>query len=120
VLFLFAPSPDDTAYRREAEALARRAADLRDRDLRTAAVFERGASALDGRPLSAADAAALRRRFRAPAGRLSAVLLGKDGRTTVRLAPPVVEGRLLPSVDAMPMGRAEAERRRRAAGPPHP
>jgi hypothetical protein len=95
----------------EAAALGARAADAGDRDIVAAAVFERGGGTLDGRPLAPADAAALRRRFRAPAGRFSAVLLGKDGRTTVRLARPVVEGRLFPTIDAMPMGRAEARRR---------
>lgn len=111
VLVFFAPTVTDSAYRAEAAALAARAADARVREILAAAVFERGESTFDGRPLVAGDAEALRRRFRPPAGRFSAVLLGKDGRTTVRLARPVVEGRLFPAVDAMPMGRAEARRR---------
>ena len=113
LLFLFAPSAEDASYRAEAAAASARAADLREREILVAAVFERGAGTFDGRPLAAGEAAALRRRFRAPAGRFAAVLLGKDGRTTLRLGRPAVEGGLFPAVDAMPMRREEVRRRGR-------
>lgn len=114
VLLLFAPSAGDSSYADEVRAFRSREAEVRERDLVLVSVLEAGASAAGDRPLSAADAAALRRRYRAPAGRFTAVLVGKDGHAALRSGAPIVADRLFPTIDAMPMRRAEM--RRRGAG----
>ena len=73
-----------------------------------------GAARAEGRPLSAGDVAALRRRLRVEAGRFTALLVGKDGHVALRSHEPVVAARLFPAIDAMPMRRAEVARRRGA------
>ncbi|GJG85398.1 hypothetical protein tb265_05790 [Gemmatimonadetes bacterium T265] len=117
VLILFAPTAADTALAAEDAALRERAAGVAERDLVVVRALESGASTADGQPLGTADAAELRRRLRAEPGRFTAVLVGKDGHVAVRSHAPVVAGRLFPTIDAMPMRRAEMARRRAGAGP---
>jgi hypothetical protein len=111
LLLLFAPSAADPSYADEIRAFRSRGAEVRDRELVAISVLEAGTSTAGDRPLSAADAAALRRRYRAPAGRFTAVLVGKDGHAALRSGTPIVADRLFPTIDAMPMRRAEMRRR---------
>lgn len=111
VLVLFAPTADDSAFAAENAAIAAHAAGMADRDLIVVRALESGASTADGHPLGTADAAALRTRLKADAGRFTAVLVGKDGHVALRSHAPVVAGRLFPTIDAMPMRRDEVRRR---------
>ncbi len=111
VLVLFAPAAGDASLAAEDAAVRAHAAGVADRDLVVVRALEAGESTADGRSLGAADAAALRRRLGAEAGRFTAVLVGKDGHVAFRAPAPVVAGRLFPAIDAMPMRREEVRRR---------
>ncbi|NYD89522.1 DUF4174 domain-containing protein [Sphingomonas melonis] len=61
-----------------------------------------------GDRVSGADdgAAALRKRYRLPAGGFVAILIGKDGGEKLRSAKPILPEVLAGTIDAMPMRRA--------------
>ncbi|ETX28301.1 DUF4174 domain-containing protein [Roseivivax isoporae] len=90
---LFAPSPDDPAYRAQMAALRSGGAGLAERDI---VVLSDTAPDADG---------TLRARF-APEGFL-AVLVGKDGGVKLRSEEPLALRTLFDTIDAMPMRRQE-------------
>ena len=112
VLVLCAPAAGDASLAAEERALGAHAAGVEDRDLVVVRLLETGASTAEGRPLGAGDVASLRRRLRVEAGRFTALLVGKDGHVALRSHEPVVEARLFPAIDAMPMRRAEMARKK--------
>ena len=108
VLIAFAPDANDPALARQRRVLADAAAGAGERDLVLVEVAGDAARAIPGGDaLAGVDAAALRRRFAAPAGRFKAVLVGKDGGAKLVSAEPIPADRLFTTIDAMPMRRRE-------------
>nr|WP_277998645.1 DUF4174 domain-containing protein [Sphingomonas liriopis] len=100
VLLLAAARDDDPGLAAQRKALAGWDKSARERDLAVVTVV--------GDQVSGADdtAAALRKRYRLPAGRFVAILIGKDGGEKLRSAKPIAPGVLAETIDAMPMRRA--------------
>ena len=99
ILLISAPRADDPAVIAQRRELAGWDAEARERDMAIVSVFgDRVEGATDG-------AATLRKRFRLPAGRFAAVLIGKDGGEKMRSATPIAPEMLAETIDAMPMRR---------------
>jgi hypothetical protein len=104
VLVVFAPapgSPADRVYREQLAEFDRRGEELRSRDVVVV-------------PVGADAAGALRRQMGVPDGAFGVALVGKDGTVKLRRRALLPADRVLDTVDAMPMGAAEARRRRGA------
>jgi hypothetical protein len=100
VLLLSAPRGDDAGLAAQRRALAGWDAAARERDLAVVTIVGDQVSGADDR------AAALRKRYRLPAGRFIAILIGKDGGEKLRSAEPIAPEVLAETIDAMPMRRA--------------
>lgn len=110
-LLLFAPAPSDRELAAQRAALRGLDAELNDREM-VLIVVEGAQGALDGRPLSPAAVQRLRARFRPQAGRLTAILVGKDGGEKLRRVGGVSPDEVFRVIDAMPMRQSEMRRRR--------
>lgn len=100
VLLLAAPRGDDPGLAAQRRALAGWDAGARARDLAVVTIVgDRVSGADDG-------AAALRKRYRLPADRFVAILIGKDGGEKLRSAKPILPEVLANTIDAMPMRHA--------------
>ncbi|MCB1800223.1 MAG: DUF4174 domain-containing protein [Gammaproteobacteria bacterium] len=116
LLVLAAPSADDPALRQQREVIAKRDDAFIDRDLRVIELYgDRGL--LDGQPISNADLAGLRARFRLAADDRVMILVGLDGGEKRRSSLTTPLSEVFLQIDGMPMRRAEI-RARRAAGEP--
>ncbi len=107
ILMVFSPAPfhaEFTAFERQ---LTENAAGVRDRDLVVFRVFEAGESRLEDRPLPAAEADELRRRFKAEPGRLTVILIGKDGGVKMTRERHADLQEIFDRIDSMPMRRQE-------------
>ncbi|GJD51453.1 hypothetical protein OPKNFCMD_4207 [Methylobacterium crusticola] len=100
-VLVVAAAPDDPHLAAQRRILAAARAEARERDLVVLEAVGAGA-----------EAAALRRRLGLPPAGFRAVLVGKDGGAKLVSAEPLTAGRLLSTIDAMPMRREEAGRRR--------
>jgi hypothetical protein len=100
VLLLAAPGTGDPGIEGQRRALTGWDREARERDLAIVTVVgDRVEGATD-------TAAALRRRFRLPADRFVAILIGKDGGEKMRSTKPIAAEMLADTIDAMPMRRA--------------
>jgi hypothetical protein len=108
VLAVFAPAPGaaaESTYRAQRRELARAGALLAERDVVVLDLAD-----------DAARARTLRRQLGVPDGAFAAVLVGKDGGVKLRRRTLLPADVVLSTVDAMPMGAAEARRRRSGRG----
>jgi hypothetical protein len=110
LLLVFAPGPSDPVFRRFARDLVDHDSEVRDRDLLVGHIFESGAARLGQRRLGPEEAAELRRRFRAARGRLTVVLIGKDGGEKMRQTDGASLQALFARIDSMPMRQQEMRR----------
>jgi len=100
VLLLAAPGADDAGLIAQRRALAGWDEAAHERDLAVVTV-------IGDRVSGVSDAAGvLRRRYRLPAGRFVAILIGKDGGEKLRSTKPIDVEVLAETIDAMPMRRA--------------
>lgn len=106
VLVVLAPAAGDTAGH-AAHAAQRRLVE-RGRPL----LAERDVLVLDVDADDAGRQRALRRALGAPASGFAVVLVGKDGGVKLRRRRPLDPEVIVATIDAMPMGAAEARRRR--------
>lgn len=97
---IFAPSPEDPAYLRQAELLRNSEVAFAERDLRRT-------------DLLAPDGGDARERYGVGDGGFACVLVGKDGGVKYRFSEPVRPQELYALVDAMPMRRREMRERKR-------
>jgi hypothetical protein len=112
LLLVFAPAADHPEHVRLAGELERRAPELDERQLVVYRLFLQDASRSDRRPLEAAAAEALRRRFGVTAGETVLILIGKDGGEKLRAATGTLDlDTVFQRIDAMPMRRLEMRRR---------
>lgn len=119
LLLLFAPQEDTPAYAAAAADIDRRSEDILDRDLVVFHLLEDGASRVDGRRLSDAEARQLRDRFEIAPGRFTAVLIGKDGGVKLVRRDSIDLQAVFDRIDAMPMRQREMREKsssRRPAG----
>jgi hypothetical protein len=106
-LLIFTPSVNDADYRRQKDLLDGAAATgVAAREIVVIEVIGDAASA-DGVDVSAATAAELRQKYRAPADELAVILVGKDGTEKLRSTSPVPAEDIFGLIDSMPMRRQE-------------
>lgn len=123
VLVVVAPTADLPAYREQLTRLADATPALRARDVRILPVLGAASTSTPGRPaelalptLSPARQRAVRRQLGVADGEFRVVLVGKDGGAKLDRRTPLATETLLETIDAMPMGAAEARRRAGQAG----
>ncbi|WP_420404486.1 DUF4174 domain-containing protein [Nisaea sp.] len=69
-----------------------------------------GTVRIDGMTAPRIDAAVLRNRYDVPAGRFTAILIGKDGGSKLRSRAPLTNPVLFGAIDSMPMRQNEMRR----------
>lgn len=100
VLLVFAPTAQDSRYKKQTELFAGKENGLKERDLVRLNVFEKPSSPL-------------RKQYGVGVGDFRVVLVGKDGHTAYSTSRPVVTSDLFRRIDRMPMRRDEMRRRNR-------
>jgi hypothetical protein len=103
VLVVLAPSDRDPRLREQQAIAAEAAAGFSERDLIVVAEIGTEGS--------------LHRRFGTKVGDFQVVLVGKDGRSTLRWSKPVSSEVLFSVIDKMPMRRDEMSRQRKGGSP---
>ncbi len=106
-LFIFAPTDTDADFLALDRQLIEAAPELEDRDMIIFRIHENTPSQVAGRPLSREDAGHLRRRFDAAPGRLTVVLVGKDGGVKLVAHRKVDLQSIFSLIDSMPMRQQE-------------
>ena len=107
ILLVFSPAPFDTGFKAFDRQLTENAAGVEDRDLLVFRLFEGGESRLEDQPLPATEADKLRRRFKTEPGRVTVILIGKDGGVKmVREGQPNLQ-EIFDRIDSMPMRQRE-------------
>ena len=109
LLLLFVPDPGYEEYVQQWQTLYQREADLEDRDLLVASIFEEEVGDIDGDPIEEEDSEALRRQFRVKRDHIVAVLIGKDGTEKRRVRLPADLDALFELIDSMPMRKREQD-----------
>lgn len=104
LFLIFAPDPEDDAYRCQRSLLRGSEGGFGERDLLRGDFFEEEEGAFAGEAVTPFDAGETRRRF-------VAVLVGKDGTAKRRSSEPVSPEELYAQIDAMPMRRREMRER---------
>ena len=107
LLLVFSPSSSDAEFVTFNRQMNETSAGVAERDLVVFRVFEVEDSRVADRPLSAADAEELRRRFRVASGRFRVVLIGKDGGVKMTRNGETELQEIFNRIDAMPMRRRE-------------
>ncbi len=107
LLLIFAPNGTDPRLMAFEERTDARNEDMQDRDLLTFRILETGPSGRPGVPMTSADVEALRRRYKAQAGRFTVILIGKDGGVKLVQEERVSLQALFDLIDTMPMRRRE-------------
>ncbi len=105
-LLVFARRPDDAQLEIQLRTLQEHAPEAQDRDLAVIGL-PYGAPSPTSLQLSAAEAAAVRRRFGIAPTEFAVILLGKDGGEKLRSKKPIPIGKLDSTIDAMPMRQDE-------------
>jgi len=106
-LILFAPSPDNFAYRSVQNNLSARFDQIVDRHMVIIEIFENGIVRTDGKSDSRLNAESLRRRFLTENGRLEVALIGKDGGLKLRQIGRLNLDEIFSVIDSMPMRQQE-------------
>ncbi len=106
-LFIFAPADTDADLLALDRQLNSAAPELEDRNMIIFRIHENSPSNAAGKPLSREDAGYLRRRFNAAPGRLTVVLVGKDGSVKQVAHRPVDLQSIFSLIDSMPMRQQE-------------
>jgi hypothetical protein len=111
-LLMFAPSSDAPAYQSVVNELNRQSNQIAARDMVIIEVFEAGSTRVDGKSSQRESADHLRQRFSAPNGRLTAVLIGKDGGLKLRQTDRFDLDEIFSLIDTMPMRKREMQERK--------
>ena len=107
LLLIFSPNASHPGWEDLDRSLAMNHADVIDRDLVIFRVFEDGPSMAGQLPLSPEDSAKLRRQFNIDTGRLTVVLIGKDGGIKLVRQHRANLQEFFDLIDTMPMRRQE-------------
>lgn len=84
LLLLFSPSDIDPAYREQMKWLEESGRDLVDRDVVVVSLFKYKGGFAGDQTIDMADVAAIRRKYKVDGDELTVILIGKDGRETLR------------------------------------
>ena len=106
LILLFAPSPQEQAYREQVAVLEGSSGGLLERDLLIAHLFETGSGQLGDDMLSENKAASLRSEYEV-GGEFTLILIGKDGTVKRRSQEVVPVEELFAQIDSMPMRQRE-------------
>jgi hypothetical protein len=109
LLFLFSPSSKVPAYQSLSQELNRNLDGVRDRGLLVFRILEQGPSAMDSQEIRSQGAETLRRRFGVSLGKLTVVLVGKDGGVKLQRPGPVSLPDIFGLIDSMPMRQREMQ-----------
>jgi hypothetical protein len=112
ILLVFSPSesdPDFAAFNRSVE---RERPEVKDRDLVVFRLFEKAPSRVEQQPLQPEEADRLRRRFGVRTGRLTVILIGKDGGVKWEREHRATLKEIFDRIDSMPMRRQEMKQKR--------
>jgi hypothetical protein len=107
ILLVFSPTesyPDYAAFNR---SLERERPEVKDRDLVVFRLFEKAPSRVEQQTLLPEDADRLRRRFGVRTGRLTVILIGKDGGVKWQREHRATLKEIFERIDRMPMRRQE-------------
>ncbi len=107
LLLIFAPNGTDMRLMDLEARMDARNEDMQDRDLLTFRILETGLSGRPGAPMTEADAEVLRRRYKAPQGRFTVILIGKDGGVKLVQEERISLQAIFDLIDTMPMRRRE-------------
>ncbi len=107
LLLIFAPNGTDPRLVAFEERTDARRGDMQDRDLLSFRILETGPSGRPGVPMTSGDVEALRRRYKAPAGRFIVILIGKDGGVKLVQEERISLQAIFDLIDTMPMRRRE-------------
>ena len=112
LLLVFSPSESEPDYAAFDRSLTRERPEVVDRDLVVFRIFEKGTSRVEQKPLPPEDAERLRRRFGIRSGRLTVILIGKDGGIKMVREDRAALGEIFERIDSMPMRRQEMREKR--------
>ena len=115
LLLVFAPSASEPAFAAFDRNLAEERMKVMDRDLVVFRIFEVGLSRVETQPLPNEQAESLRRKFRVEGGRLTVVLVGKDGGVKMVREHRAELAEFFDRIDSMPM--RQQEMREKGAAP---
>ena len=110
-LVVFAPSEEDSRYRKQRELIQDAEEGFRERDMVWIEVFATNdISKANGESLTAEEAEQLRRKFEVDENTFAAILVGKDTTVKRRSRAPVPAETLFEQIDRMPMRQREMKR----------
>ena len=107
LLLIFSPSASHPVLEELERILAMNHAEVIDRDLVIFRVYEDGPSKAGQQPLSPEDSEKLRRRYKINTGRLTVILIGKDGGIKLVRQHRADLQEIFDLIDSMPMRRQE-------------
>ncbi|MDJ0973819.1 MAG: CIA30 family protein [Planctomycetota bacterium] len=109
-LLVFAPTAKDMRLERQLAGIKAAKAGFDERDMALIVIVAEGQSTIDGRPLRAEDARAIRARYDILDRAFAIRLIGKDGGVKRSLDRPIGMDQLYAQIDGMPMRKAEIAR----------
>ena len=107
LLLVFAPTPSLPGFAAFDRDLARRTAEVSDRDVIVFRILEKAPSRVEEKPLSSKEAEALRHRFSVKPGRFTVILIGKDGGVKMVREHDADLQEIFDRIDSMPMRQQE-------------
>jgi hypothetical protein len=107
LLFVFAPSAEDTRFARQWATLDEQREGVAERHLVLFGVAADTVLKTDGENLDEGAAEFLRRTFKVESGSFAVILVGKDGGEKMRSTAVVPVAEIFSVIDAMPMRQAE-------------
>ncbi|MEW4566569.1 DUF4174 domain-containing protein [Tautonia sp. JC769] len=113
-LLVFSPSREDASYCETMIIWNRNVPELEDRDLALIEVFEEGISRAKGREIPRDSAAELRSKYQVELGKLTIILVGKDGTEKGRFDQLFPLQDVYDHIDTMPMRKQEVRSRQDA------
>ena len=107
LLLIFAPSQQDPELLQTRRALQGESCGLGERNIVTGILVAQGRSSLDGREITARDAAAIRQRTAIKNDQFAVLLIGKDGGEKLRVYNQPDLDAVFALIDQMPMRQEE-------------
>ena len=110
LLLVFSPDRIDAGFQEISRELEERQGDFQDRDMILFQVFEEGQSSAGEETLSPEKVRELRRRFNIRPGRVTMILIGKDGGVKLKREHRIGLQEIFDLIDSMPMRQREMRR----------
>ena len=112
LLLIFAPDRKHPIFANMHKSIASKQVDVVDRDLVVFEIFESGSSFIGADMLDTTQADSLRKKFAAPPGKFTAILIGKDGGIKLRTEDKDTQlEEIFALIDSMPMRQSEMRRK---------